>query len=407
MSSPLADRLDSPVARTSQFYFMLLTIMGVSNPFLPIWLADKGLSPEQIGIVNATPYFVVIVLNQFIGRIADKAPDWRLTIVMGACAAAVPPFLLFFVHDFWGILVVWSLTILPFLATGPVIDAAAIRMARRLGADFAHIRVWGSVGHVAATLLAGFMLDIWGLVIFLPLLAAVSVIRGLVSLRLPLFRAPAPEVQQAATRRRRSPLIAMRFQEILKPWFLLPVIGVAIVHSSHMLQAGFGSLIWQEQGVPGWAIGVLWAISPGGEIVMMLTFSRFAKRFSARYLILAASIFTLLRWVAFGLEPPLWALFFLQAANMVSFGLSYLGVVNFIANWTHENIAAEAQGFFQAVRQVGTVVALVGFGWLVAHFGAGAYYGAALMGAIGAVLTTVSLVLMPLRHEQRQRPAHR
>jgi PPP family 3-phenylpropionic acid transporter len=406
MSLPLADRLNTPIARTSQFYFFLLTTMAVSNPFLSIWLADKGLTPEQIGIVNAMPFFVVIILNQLIGRIADKASDWRMTIVVGACTAAVPPFLLFFVHDFWGILIVWTLIILPFVATGPVIDAAAIRMSRRLGADFARVRAWGSIGLVLVTLLAGFLLDVWGLAAFLPLLAIVGVLRALVSLRLPLFRAPAPEVKQVAIRRRRSPLVATRFREILRPWFLLPMVGVALLHSSHMLQTGFGSLLWQQQGVPDWAIGILWAISPGGEIVIMLLFTRFARKFAARHVILVASIFTIVRWIGFGLEPPLWGMFLLQALNMMSFGLSYLGVVNFIANWTSENIAAEAQGFFQAVRQVGTVVALVAFGWLVAQFGAAAYYGAAAMGVVGAVLTIVSLMLMPLRHELRQRQAH-
>jgi PPP family 3-phenylpropionic acid transporter len=411
MGMTLAARLDTPVARTSHYYFVLLMTMAVSNPLLGIWLSDKGLTPEQIGIVNAMPFLVVTVLNQLVGRIADKASDWRTTIVIGSMVAAIGPFALFFVHDFVGIAIVWTITILPFLAIGPVIDAASIRMARRLGANFAIIRMWGSVGLLLATLLAGVLLDFWGIEAFLPLLAAVGVIRALVSLRLPLFRAPAPseaDTTAAPTlKRRRSPLIATRFSEVWRPWFLLPVIAVAIIHGSHMMQTGFGALLWKEAGVPDWAIGPLWALGPGGEIIIMLMFSHVGRRFSARHLILAAGIFTVLRWVGFALEPPLWGLFVLQLMNMVTFGLSYLGVVNFIANWTSEGIAAEAQSAFQAVRQVVTVVALTGFGYLVGHFGAGAYYGAAAMGAVAGGLTLISLFLMPTRHEQRQRPAHR
>jgi PPP family 3-phenylpropionic acid transporter len=276
-------------------------------------------------------------------------------------------------------------------------------MARRVGADFAMIRVWGSIGFVVATIAAGVIVDVYGLEMFLPLLAAVGVIRALVSLRLPLFKAPALQAAAATRRRRRSPLVATRAREIWRPWFILPLAGVALVHGSHMMQMAFGALIWQRAGVPEWIIGPLWAVGPAGEVFVMLAFARLARRFSARHLILAASLVTILRWIGFAMEPPIWGLFVLQAMNMASFGLSYLGIVNFIANWTSEGIAAEAQSTFQAMRQVVTVAALTMFGVLMAQFGSAAFYGAAIMAALGAMLTVVSLFLMPVRHEQRQR----
>jgi PPP family 3-phenylpropionic acid transporter len=85
---------------------------------------------------------------------------------------------------------------------------------------------------------------------------------------------------------------------------------------------------------------------------------------------------------------------------MVTFGLSYLGVVNFVANWTSEDIAAEAQSFFTVIRQVVQVVALTGFGLLTTQFGAGAFYGASAMAVAGAMLTFASLMLMPARRER-------
>jgi PPP family 3-phenylpropionic acid transporter len=166
-----------------------------------------------------------------------------------------------------------------------------------------------------------------------------------------------------------------------------------------MLQSTFGALIWKQAGVPEWALGPLWALGPGGEIVVMLFFGRLVKRFSARHIILFASVVTVVRWIGFASQPPLWGLFLLQLLNMATFGLSYLGIISFIANWTTEAIAAETQAFFQVIRQVVTVAALVGFGYLVAHFDVGAYYGAAALGLAGAVLTTGSLMLMRTRHE--------
>ncbi|MHB1109451.1 MAG: MFS transporter [Devosia sp.] len=407
MGLPLAAGLTSPAARTSIFYFALYMTGAVSNPYLAIWLTGKGIAPEQIGIVNALPFFLMILFNQFVGRVADRASDWRSTIIVGSVLAAIGPILLFFVHDYLGILIVWALIVVPFQAIAPVVDAASMRLARRIGADFALIRVWGTIGFVAMTIAAGLFLDWYGAMAFLPLIVASNLLRMVTAFQLPLFRAPVAVSLGVAKARRQGPLVATRLRQVWRPWFLLPLIGVALLHGSHMMQMGFGALIWQQQGIPAWIIGPLWAVAPAGEIVVMLFFARLARRFSARHLILFACLAAIVRWAGFAMGPPIWALAVLQLLNMATFGLSYLGIVNFIANWTSEDIAAEAQSFFTVIRQVVTVLALTGFGFLTAQWGAGAFYGAAAMGAAGAVLTFVSLLLMHPRHERRQLPSQR
>jgi PPP family 3-phenylpropionic acid transporter len=408
MGLPLAAGLASPAVRTSIFYFTLYMTGAVSNPYLAIWLSGQGISPEQIGIINAVPFFIMIIFNQVVGRVADRASDWRSTIIVGSVLAAVGPFLLFLVHDYIGILIVWTLIVVPFQAIAPVVDAASMRLARRIGADFSLIRVWGTIGFVVMTIAAGLLLDWYGVMAFLPLIVASSLLRMATSFQLPLFRAPvAIDASVVAAKRRKSPLVATRLRQVWRPWFLLPLIGVALLHGSHMMQMGFGALIWQQQGIPAWVIGPLWAVAPAGEIVVMLFFARLARRFSARHLILFACLTAIVRWVGFAMEPPIWALVLLQFLNMATFGLSYLGIVNFIANWTSEDIAAEAQSFFTVIRQVVTVLALTGFGFLTAQWGAGAFFGAAAMGAAGAALTFISLLLMHPRHERRQTPSQR
>ncbi|UXN72399.1 MFS transporter [Devosia sp. A8/3-2] len=132
----------------------------------------------------------MIVINMIVGRSADRASDWRNVIVIGSIIAAIPPIFLLFMDDYVAILIIWTLLIVPFRAIAPVVDAAAYRMTRRTGMDFGAIRVWGTIGFVAVTLVAGVVLDRMGAGAFVPLLIAVSLIRALVSLGLPLFRSP-------------------------------------------------------------------------------------------------------------------------------------------------------------------------------------------------------------------------
>jgi hypothetical protein len=114
----------SPELRATAFYFTIYMSSGAATVFAGIWLQQKGMSSEQIGIINAVPVLVMLVLNLAVGRIADRADDWRQVIVMGALAAGVIPIGLFFVHDFWGILLFWTLAAIPIASIGPVADAA-------------------------------------------------------------------------------------------------------------------------------------------------------------------------------------------------------------------------------------------------------------------------------------------
>jgi PPP family 3-phenylpropionic acid transporter len=126
----------------------------------------------------------------------------------------------------------------------------------------------------------------------------------------------------------------------------------------------------------------------------MFVFKRFVGRFPARLVMLASAVISVLRWVAFGLSPDVALLVPLQLLHSLTFAMGYLGCVHFIANWTGEEIAAEAQSFFQVLQQVMAVIAVTAFGWLAGPFGVHAYFASAAFAAAGAVLIFVSMRLM-------------
>ena len=158
-----------------------------------------------------------------------------------------------------------------------------------------------------------------------------------------------------------------------------------------MLMISFGALLWVRAGVPEAALGVLWIVAPVFEIVTMLFFAHFARRFSARHLLLAACLGGVIRWTGMAVATEIWQLALLQALHMATFGLAYMGIVNFIANWTGEEIAAQAQSFYVVLRQAASVAALMLFGPLVSRLGLQSFYAAAAMAALGAVMVFISL----------------
>lgn len=385
MSPTAAPTRLTPELRTTAFYFTYFMGPGAAVMFLPIWLSEKGITTEQIGLINAVPVFIILALNLVVGRLADKAKDWRQVIVIGALIAGIVPIGLFFVNEFWGILLFWTLAGLPGGAIGPVLDAATMRMTRRNGSDFGTIRAWGTVGYMLFNALTGFLVVWFGSDIFVPLFVGLALLRAAVSLQLPAFRAPPGLVTVAAV----TPKAGKLRDIITKPWFVLPLIGFAIIFGTHIILNAFGSLLWKEQGVSEGVIGPLIALGAASEAGMMFVWKRFGGRVSARHLILASALVSVLRWTAMAFSPPVWALVLLQLSHGITFALGYLGCVHFIANWTSEDIAAETQSLFTVLQQVASVIALIGFGWVVGIFGANAYLFAALAGAIGALWKSV------------------
>ena len=389
----VAPRL-SPELRATAFYFSLFMSAAAGTVYAGIWLQQKGMSSEQIGIINALPVLVMLMLNLVVGRIADKAADWRQVIVIGAVSAAAIPIGLFFVNDFWGILVVWTLAAIPIASIGPVVAAATMRMTRRNGPDYGSIRAWGAVGYTAIIFITGYLIAWFGGAIFLPLFVGLAMLRGLVALGLPNFRAPRHE-QAAAVKPG-----AGRLLEVMKPWFLLPLVGWAMVFGTHLVLNAFSALLWKEQGISADIIGLLIALGALSESAMMFVFGRFTRRFSARSLILMSAVVSALRWAAMGFSPGVEILFGLQLLHSITFAMGFMGCVHFIANWTSEDIAAEAQSFFQVLQQGMSVIALVGFGWLVSQMGAKAYLVAAAFAALGGVLVWISLRLQQPRSNE-------
>jgi PPP family 3-phenylpropionic acid transporter len=378
----------SPEIRAGIFHFTVFASTGVASAYFGIWLLQRGISPDEIGIINAAPVLLMLTINVLVGRLADRASDWRHVIIILSLIAGTVPVGLWFVTGFWGILLVWTLSVVPASALIPIVDAATLRMTRRRGTDFGAVRAWGTVGYGVVTALAGPVIAAFGEAAFVPLFVAWSVLRAVLSLQLPRFRAPPHEVLPNPEKLRAAKLI-----EVLKPWFVLPLLGLGMHYSIHIVLSGFGALLWKQQGISEALIGPLIGTMAAAEAVMMFAWRRLNFKASARVLILIAALVATVRWGIMAFEPPVYLLFFLQLLHAITFAVAYFGGIYFIANWTSDDIAAEAQGFSYLLQQGFAVVSLVVFGWLVALFGAKVWLFAAAMALAGALLVLISLQL--------------
>ena len=389
----------SPELRASLYHSTVFAATGAGSAYFSIWLSDKGLDAGQIGVVNAAPVLIMLAVNMIIGRLADKASDWKVTIVILSLIAGVVPVGLFFVNEFWGLLLVFSLYTVPSGALVPVIDAATLRMTQRRGTDFGSIRAWGTVGYTVTAALTGLIVGWLGANAFVPTFLALALLRAVLAFPLPRFRAPATvdaPIKTGGT---------AKLSSLMQLWFLLPCFSFALIQSTHFFLGAMGSLVWKLDGIDEAWIGPLIAIGAAGEAIMMFFWRRVGAHMSARTMLIIAGLVACGRWVIMAFNPPLIVMFALQALHAVTLPFSYFGIMHFIANWAPEEIAAEAQGFSSAVTQGFAVITLVLFGWLIGFMGGGAYFVAGAMALAGAGAAWWSLILRPA-HSHSETLAH-
>lgn len=305
------------------------------------------MTDPQVGFILACPSFAMVATTLLIGRLADRAKDWRTSIIVCNWAIVLLVGLLMFANGFTQILVVWTLWGLVIMAKFPILDAAAVRMSRHRNIEFHKIRAYGSVGFVLGTLLAGPFFEWAGIESFTRLLFGLAVMRALASHALPYFRqgmqSSTAESGESVSKELNKPAVAVASDNYKRLWFLLVLVGSALLHASHAFYYTFSTIVWTEAGFSKTTISLLWSIGVVCEIVLMWKFAAIQNKYSARFILIAAAISAFIRWFWFGFEPGLPMLFVLQLLHGVTFALMFLATVNFIANWTPVEVSARAQ----------------------------------------------------------------
>ena len=367
--------------RLALFYAAFFATSGLYLPFFPVWLAAKGLDAAAIGIVLALPQFLRLAATPVGTRLADRHGTLKGPLVAAALATVAGVLLVAFADGFAMILGAVALMTLVSAPMLPLGDAYALTGLAARALSYGPVRLWGSVAFMAANLAGGLMLAwlapvdlIW------PILAGYGAI-ALAALGLAPLRVASP----VDVRPRSGPLRDSAFFAVMA--------AASLVQASHALYYGFSALAWSAQGLSGGAIGALWALGVGAEIVLFALAPRLPA-VAATTLIALGAAGAVLRWAAMALDPPAAALPALQVLHALSFGATHLGTMAFLSRAAPERSRAAAQGDVATASGLAMAAAMALSGALYQRYGAAAYGAMAVLAAAGGVLALVAARLM-------------
>jgi PPP family 3-phenylpropionic acid transporter len=378
--------LSRPAARLSAFYAAAFLVTGAQLPFWPVWLAARGLGAKEIGTLFAAAIWAKVVATPAIGALADQLGRRRVMGVLAATALAAY-IALWPAAGFWPLLLLNLVALTAQSALMPLGDTITLALSRTEGLDYGHIRVWGSLSFIFASLAAGIVLARTSGERVLPLVLGASALLMLACRSLPSSDShggPAAlrPVRGAGMRRVAG-----------DPRFWIFVATASALQASHQVYYGFGSLYWRSLGFSETTIGWLWAEGVLAEILLFWQGRRLLARLGPVGLMALGGLAGIIRWSLAGLVVSLPAVAALQLLHALTFGASYLGAMHFLSRAVPPSAAASAQTIYAAVSSgIGGGLVMMAAGALYAACGGRAYLFTALLSAAGLVGT------MRLRH---------
>jgi PPP family 3-phenylpropionic acid transporter len=361
--------------RLAVFYAALFVALGVQVPFLPLWLAAKGLNPGAIGVVLSLPMIVRMLAIPFATHAADRRDALHTVIVIASAVAILGYGVLGLAEGVVAITLAYALASAFFTPLLPLADAYALRGLGHIGRAYGPVRMWGSAAFIVGTFGAGLLLDV---------IATRDLIWIMVG-SLAISAAAALALSPLTLRDDGSPGKLLPFaRDLLRdPVLLAAAAAASLIQASHAVYYGFSALDWTRAGFDGGAIGALWALGVVAEIALFAVSGRLS--IAPTMLIVLGGAGAVIRWGAMAFDPPPVLLPLLQCLHALSFGATHLGAVAVVARRAPAELAASAQGYFAVALGLVMAAAMGVSGVIYARWGNFAYGAMALAAAAGGI----------------------
>ncbi|MBK8120232.1 MAG: MFS transporter [Sulfuritalea sp.] len=340
--------------RLSAWYFWYFAFVGAFQPYFALYLQSIGLSAGRIAVLMSLGQFMRLLAPLLWSWLADSGGR-RLRIVVVSTAASLAGFsVVFLTQEFVGLLVGMAVLHFFWSASLPLVEALTLGHLAASPERYGRIRLWGSVGFIAAVMGVGWLLD--SLPIGSQLWVCWVLLLGtfLSTLTLAEVRAHAGQVAGPILDVLRQRKVAFLFAAGL---LMTAAHGALYVfYSIHLVAHGYGKTL----------VGLLWTLGVVAEIVVFLLMPRISVRVSMRWILLACFALAVLRFVLIGWTVEfIGFLVFAQLLHGASFGAHHAATMAALNRWFVPGQQARAQALYGSVA-----------------YGAGGMGGALLAGAL-------------------------
>ncbi|QYF93226.1 MFS transporter [Massilia sp. PAMC28688] len=323
----------------SLFLFAYYAYAGTFGTYATLYFAARGMTVPQIGVLMSLIPVMRIVGPNLWGWLADRNGRRAGTLRLTACGALLSFALLYFADTYFQLVAIMLLVNLFTSAQSPLMEALMLAEMRGDLSGYGKMRLWGSLGFVAAVVGAGYFFEWFGVQALLGFCC--FLLLAVVAASLPI--------------RDGAPLHAMHekpplWSVLKKPEVASFFLSSALMCGAHMALYAFYSLYLERAGYSKVVIGAMWALGVVAEVLFFYFQAPFFARFGARRLMLSAFALAALRFVITGAFPGvLWILVMAQLLHASTFAAHHSATVIAMQRWFAGPLQASGQALYMSV----------------------------------------------------------
>ncbi|KQU18046.1 MFS transporter [Peribacillus butanolivorans] len=339
------------------FNFLYFGLLAIFIPFLPVYLADQGLRPAQIGFIIGTGGFVTLITQPLWGMISDKTRTIRKVLLLLIFFSSVIGYFLYDSSSYLQLILFAMLLYFFLMPIDPLTESLNFTIAEKSGISYGSIRTYGALGYAVISLITGYVMSYFGANSLAFLFAVIGLISFIVSWMMP----DAPVSGKPVTLKSLKHFFSNK-ETLL---FLLLVFICAV--PARMNDTFLGVYI-RELGGSAKLVGLTWFLAAGSEIVVFaLSFWWLRKGKEIIIISFAAAFFFIRYFVSAWITDP-HLLAYLQVMQLLTFPIFYSAAIQYLYRIVPVEWRATGQ----------TVLALLFFGvsGIIASYIGGAIYGA-------------------------------
>jgi len=339
------------------FNFLFFGLLAIFIPFLPVYLAEQGLKPGQIGLIVGTGGFVTIITQPLWGMISDKSKTIRKVLLILIAFSSIIGYLLYDSKSYF-LLILFAMLLYFFLMPiDPLTESLNFTIAEASRISYGSIRTYGALGYAVVSLLTGYVMSYFGAHSLAILFVGIGAISFIVLWKMP----DAPVSGKPLTLRSLKHFLSNK-ETLL---FLLLVFICSI--PARMNDTFLGVYI-RELGGSTALVGQAWFLAGSSEIVVFALSFWWLRKGKELMIITIATTFYFIRFFlsAWITDPHLLA--YLQIMQLLTFPIFYSAAIQYLYRIVPVEWRATGQ----------TVLALLFFGvsGILASYVGGAIYGA-------------------------------